>query len=118
MAAGLGDPRAANAELGTTRADAFEGVLAGRMAKAGAPKAKTGGIFDGPSTGYLIELHGREQVMIIPDNDGNSSMFYGKKPKQSEKLLANLISMIDTNVVEMIDLMNEKISLQERMKSA
>jgi hypothetical protein len=118
MAAGLGDPRAANPELATTRADAFEGVLSGRMAKAGAPKAKTGGIFDGPSTGYLIELHGREQVMIIPDNDGNSNMFYGKKQKQSDKLLANLISMIDTNVDEMIDLMNDKISLQERMKSA
>ena len=80
--------------------------------------ARTGGIFRGPSTGYLIELHGREQVMIIPDNDGNSNMFYGKKQKQSYKLLANLISMIDTNVDEMIDLMNDKISLQERMKSA
>jgi len=80
--------------------------------------ARTGGIFNGPSTGYLIELHGREQVMIIPDNDGNSNMLYGKKQKQSDKLLANLISMIDTNVDEMIDLMNDKISLQERMKSA
>jgi flagellum-specific peptidoglycan hydrolase FlgJ len=84
----------------------------------GAPKARTGGIFDGPSTGYLIELHGREKFMILPDNDGNSSMFYGKKQKQSDKLLANLISMIDANVDEMIDLMNQKISLQERMKSA
>lgn len=118
MAAGLGDPRPANPKLGKTRADEFERELGGQMAAAGAPKAKTGGIFDGPSTGYLIELHGRERMMIIPDNDGNSNMFYGKKPKQSEKLLAKLISMIDTNVDEMIDLMNEKISLQERMKSA
>jgi flagellum-specific peptidoglycan hydrolase FlgJ len=80
--------------------------------------ARTGGIFDGPSTGYLIELHGRERMMIIPDNDGNSNMFYGKKQKQSDKLLANLISMIDSNVDEMINLMNDKISLQERMKSS
>jgi hypothetical protein len=45
-------------------------------------------------------------------------MFYGKKQKQSDKLLANLISMIDSNVDEMINLMNDKISLQERMKSS
>ena len=69
---GHGDPSPANPELTRIKASQFADVLAGRMAEGGAtaPKGRTGGIFSGPSTGYLVELHGDEQIMVIPANQG------------------------------------------------
>jgi len=38
------------------------------MIRAGAQKAKIGGMFDGPSTGYPMELHGTELVIPLDPN--------------------------------------------------
>lgn len=36
----------------------------------GAPQARYEGIFDGPESGYMAVLHGREQVTRVPNTDG------------------------------------------------
>jgi predicted chitinase len=43
-------------------------AIANEKAKANAPKASIGGIFDGPKSGYPVELHGKE--MITPLGTG------------------------------------------------
>ncbi len=43
-------------------------AIANEKAKASAPKAAVGGIFDGPKSGYPVELHGKE--MITPLGTG------------------------------------------------
>ena len=51
------------------------------------PKAKYGGLFDGPSSGYQVELHGREAVVPMPNPNAmlasNDSQSVQKDPLSS-----------------------------------
>ena len=40
-------------------------AIANEKAKANAPKAAVGGIFDGPKSGYPVELHGKEAIVPL-----------------------------------------------------
>jgi hypothetical protein len=54
------------------------------------PKAEQGGIFSGPDSGYLAELHGNEMVVPLDNNftQGEPSAVDGKlRPKPKEKML-------------------------------
>jgi hypothetical protein len=84
-------------------------------------QARTGGIFSGPSTGYLAMLHGDEA--IIPASDGASaqqyrSMFGGGS--KAEKEIADILDMLYEKVETMIDLSERtgQIQTQMRMYSA
>jgi serine/threonine protein kinase len=44
-------------------------VLNRKTGRLGIPKAKDGGVFSGPDSGYLVELHGTEAVIPLDDID-------------------------------------------------
>ena len=79
-------------------------------------QARTGGIFKGPSTGYLAMLHGDEAV--IPANDGSSSLnFMTSMNDDDDTEITNIFSMITEKVDEMIDLNKDMISIQNKFSA-
>lgn len=73
-------------------------------------QARTGGIFKGPSSGYNVELHGQEQVAVLPKNEGvskqalNSSIF-----NQDPTVISDMMSMF-TRMNEKYDTMIELLA--------
>lgn len=64
------------------------------------PKAEQGAIFSGPDSGYLVELHGKEQVVPLDNNytQGEASAVDGKvRPKPTEPI-ATPKSMPSNNI--------------------
>lgn len=78
-------------------------------------QAKTGGIFSGPSTGYLAMLHGDE--MIIPANDGSSRLQFDGVTggAQSDDMVQSILLMMSKKVDKMIGLTQREISVQRRI---
>lgn len=91
----------------------------------GTLSARTGGIFSGPESGYLAELHGTESVVSTePVDDGDSgaitkrslgsgSMMAGSTNKISE-IYSNLVEKMDT----LIDLMDTSMENQKEFLQA
>jgi muramidase (phage lysozyme) len=75
-------------------------------------QARTGGIFSGPSTGYLAMLHGDEAV--IPANPGSSALEFSTSMGNDEAELVNVFSMITNKVDRMISLNRDIISTQRK----
>lgn len=69
-------------------------------------QARTGGIFKGPSSGYLAMLHGDE--IVIPANDEitkrNLQETVLSSDSEDSGILLNLFTMLDERVDDMIDL--------------
>lgn len=59
-------------------------AIANEKAKASAPKAAIGGIFEGPKSGYPVELHGKE--MITPLGSGMKTAAVPKSDDEDEEL--------------------------------
>jgi hypothetical protein len=121
IAAGLRDPSPANKELTTIRAQDFENELMQRMAKGGAynstmPKNKMGGMLTGPSTGYLVELHGDE--IIIPANSGSQltqlQESLGGTGRHDREIMTKLFSMINNNLDSLISVERTNKSTYEK----
>lgn len=75
-------------------------------------QSRTGGIFSGPSTGYLAMLHGDEAV--IPANPGSSALEFSTSMGNNETELVNVFSMITNKVDRMISLTRNTISIQRK----
>lgn len=76
-------------------------------------QARTGGIFSGPSTGYLAMLHGNEAV--IPANDGSSALNFTESFGGSDETeIINVFSMITNKIDKMISLNRNQISVQTK----
>jgi muramidase (phage lysozyme) len=75
-------------------------------------QARTGGIFRGPSTGYLAMLHGDEAV--IPANPGSSELDFSTSFNSDETEIVNVFSMITDKVDRMIKLNRNLISIQRK----
>ena len=75
-------------------------------------QSRTGGIFSGPSTGYLAMLHGDEAV--IPANPGSSALEFSTSMGNNETELVNVFSMMTNKVDRMISLTRNTISIQRK----
>jgi hypothetical protein len=62
-------------------------------------KARNGGMFDGPSSGYDVELHGREMVIPAPD----VSKVFGDKENVNKKELSSVFNQQNTNNMQSSD---------------
>ena len=86
--------------------------------------ARNGGIFDGPNSGYPVQLHGREAIVPLPNpsdkiaidksqNSASNSSF-GVLPDTTTKsssstnspILMELYSMMESKFDDLIDKMN------------
>jgi hypothetical protein len=75
--------------------------------------ARTGGIFKGPSTGYLAMLHGDE--IVIPANDSITKQNLQDTVLSSDSdndVLLNLLTMMDKRVDTMIDIVSDTNTTQ------
>jgi len=80
-------------------------------------KARSGGIFDGPTSGYDVELHGREMVIPAPD----ISKVFGDKDNVEKQELSSVFNQQTTNntqssdsatadlIIRMMEMMEEKM---------
>lgn len=97
-------------------------------------KAKNGGLFDGPTSGYDVELHGREMVIPAPDvskvfgdkdnvdKQELSSVFnqqtnnnMGSNDAATVEMLAKLMEMMEEKMDDMIDKLSDSHSTQEQL---
>jgi muramidase (phage lysozyme) len=85
------------------------------LAKIG--QARTGGIFSGPSTGYLAVLHGNEAV--IPTNDGMSKQqFQDSLGGDGTADVAKMFEMMSKKINSMISIANDGVGIQKKAKKA
>lgn len=72
-------------------------------------KAKKGGVFDGPDSGYPVEMHGSE--MIAPLNTNSVLMKLAKTPAEDEgvKQVINPTSSMEKETIEKIVSMNSEM---------
>lgn len=97
-------------------------------------KARNGGLFDGPTSGYDVELHGREMVIPAPDvskvfgdkenvdKKELSSVFnqqtnnnMGSSDGATVEMLAKLMEMMEEKMDDMIDKLSDSHSTQEQL---
>ena len=97
-------------------------------------KARNGGMFDGPSSGYDVELHGREMVIPAPDvskvfgdkdnvaKQELSSVFNQQNTNTTQSndaatvdMLAKLMEMMEEKMDDMIDKLSDSHSTQEQL---
>ena len=82
--------------------------------------ARTGGIFSGPESGYLAELHGDESVSSVGDGSSVSKTALGSGSMMTKS--SNKISEIYTTLVEkmdsLIDLMDTSMENQKKFLEA
>jgi hypothetical protein len=97
-------------------------------------KAKNGGLFDGPTSGYDVELHGREMVIPAPDvskvfgdkdnveKQELSSVFNQQNSTTTQmddsatvEMLAKLMEMMEEKMDDMIDKLSDSHSTQEQL---
>lgn len=86
---------------------------------AAAPKpARTGGIFSGPSTGYLAELHGNEAV--VPMNDGMAKQQFENLMGggASNEDVTKIFEMMAKKINSMITIANDGVGIQKKAKKA
>lgn len=83
--------------------------------------ARTGGIFSGPDSGYLAELHGDEAVAKVGDSKsvsqsalGSGSMMTGGSSIKISEIYSNLSEKMDT----LIDLMDISMENQKKFLEA
>jgi hypothetical protein len=89
----------------------WEGFQEGEIAK-----ARTGGIFRGPSTGYLTELSGDKAV--IPANDGVTKQALNTATMdqgQDVRLLQELYGIMDSKFNQMISLLDVSDGYQAKL---
>jgi hypothetical protein len=83
------------------------------------PKAFDGGLFDGPKSGYAVELHGREAIVPMPDPSSTIKMETNSPDKtplssvvnnnsnsqqyNTTDLMSNIFEMMSSKMDEMID---------------
>lgn len=84
-------------------------------------QARTGGIFSGPSTGYLAELHGDEAV--IPANDGMAKQqiqnaLSGDTGGKSGEDMSKIFKMMTQKINSMISIANDGVGIQKKAKKA
>jgi hypothetical protein len=85
------------------------------LAKIG--QARTGGIFKGPSTGYLTMLHGDE--IVIPANDTITKQNLEDNlsgGEDGDDVVMDLFMMLDNRVEKMIDLVTD-LNHEQKMYS-
>ena len=75
-------------------------------------QARTGGIFRGPSTGYLAELHGDEIVIPANDTITKQNLQNTVLSSDSDEMILNLFTLLDERVDDMIDLVSDTNSMQ------
>lgn len=75
-------------------------------------QARTGGIFRGPSTGYLAELHGDELVIPANDTITKQNLQNTVLSSESDEMILNLFTLLDERVDDMIDLVSDTNSMQ------
>ena len=97
------DGRSFYAGVGSNKAHAS------RESFVGALQAKTGGMVDGPESGFPAILHGKE--MIVPLNPSSILAELGKKTKEQAEIESvsktssnGINNLIDTNMKEMVSL--------------
>jgi hypothetical protein len=99
-------------------------------------KAYDGGIFDGPTSGYNVELHGREAIVPLPDpskslmddtsSDGKKSPLTDLVKDQSSsssnsnsemvaEMMAQLLDTFNTKMDEMIDKLGEGNDISDQL---
>ena len=61
-------------------------AIANEKAKASAPKAALGGIFDGPKSGYPVELHGKEMITPLGTGTKTASLDTSNSAARDEEL--------------------------------
>lgn len=61
-------------------------AIANEKAKANAPKAAVGGIFDGPKSGYPVELHGKEMITPLGTGTKTASLDTSNSAARDEEL--------------------------------
>jgi predicted chitinase len=61
-------------------------AIANEKAKANAPKAAVGGIFDGPKSGYPVELHGKEMITPLGTGTKTASLDTNNSAARDEEL--------------------------------
>lgn len=83
------------------------------QAKTTQPGARTGGIFRGPSTGYMTILHGDE--IVIPANDGQNTQLVTDLFSESDEKIIDFYNMITTKVTNMITLMDDSALIQRKI---
>jgi muramidase (phage lysozyme) len=76
-------------------------------------QARTGGIFRGPSTGYLAELHGDEIVIPANDTITKQNLQNTVLPSESDdEMMLQLFTLLDARVEDMIDLISDSNSMK------
>lgn len=80
--------------------------------------ARTGGIFSGPSTGYLAELHGNEAV--VPMNDGMAKQQFENLMGggASNEDVTKIFEMMTKKINAMITIANDGVGIQKKAKKA
>jgi hypothetical protein len=94
-------------------------MLKNTGAGSSAPKqARTGGIFRGPSTGYLAELHGDEAV--IPVNDGMAKQQLGNLlgGNVGSEDASKIFKMMTQKINTMISIAGDGVGIQKKAKKA
>jgi muramidase (phage lysozyme)/uncharacterized protein YdbL (DUF1318 family) len=111
-----------NPEKGGRSNYAGDGLNASHMkvnkALAQIGQARTGGIFSGPSTGYLAELHGDEAV--IPANDGASKQQFQTLMSSGavNEDVSKIFEMMSKKINTMITIAGDGVGIQKKAKKA
>lgn len=78
------------------------------------PKARYGGVFDGPESGYMAILHGREMVSRVPKTDGvrfggvsQSTAPVVESSNNSNRELVSVFSALSDKIDDLISLTRE-----------
>ena len=76
-------------------------------------KARNGGIFNGPTSGYDVQLHGREAIVPLPNPNSIISVNEGVKKESVTTAMQDLGSTTSTSTESPSAILQELLSLME-----
>lgn len=76
-------------------------------------KARNGGIFNGPTSGYDVQLHGREAIVPLPDPNSIISVNEGVKKESVTTAMSNLGSTTSNTTDSSAAILQELLVLME-----
>jgi hypothetical protein len=76
-------------------------------------KARNGGIFNGPTSGYDVQLHGREAIVPLPDPNSIISVNEGVKKESVTTAMSNLGSTTSNPADSSAAILQELLVLME-----
>lgn len=106
-------------------------AIASEKAKQSAPKAAIGGIFDGPKSGYPVELHGKEAVVPLTgqkvdnlDEEARNKIDWEEESEDVDKFSKALtdtelnLKKFTTTVIKLNEFNQKELEVKEELEDA